>query len=182
MIACPTGQPSPQEAATAGWSNRHVSCFQIRGDVSPGDLRLCIRDRQGLHHSPDQRHGDDHPPSAEVPAGSPSSSAVPQKGLQDLRGVQLVSCATKCVQKCFSVFNLSLPQVTAEQHTLAKYLLELTMVDYEMVHLPPSMVASAALALTLKVLDAGEWVSEKDVQTKCIYLDFNFHNASSFKA
>lgn len=50
-------------------------------------------------------------------------------------------------------------QVTAEQHTLAKYLLELTMVDYEMVHFPPSMVASAALALTLKVLDAGEWVS-----------------------
>lgn len=48
-------------------------------------------------------------------------------------------------------------EVTAEQHTLAKYLLELTMVDYEMVHLPPSMVASAALALTLKILDAGEW-------------------------
>lgn len=33
------------------------------------------------------------------------------------------------------------------------------MVDYEMVHFPPSMVASAALALTLKILDAGEWVS-----------------------
>nr|XP_046230738.1 G2/mitotic-specific cyclin-B1 isoform X2 [Scatophagus argus] len=48
-------------------------------------------------------------------------------------------------------------EVTAEQHTLAKYLLELTMIDYEMVHFPPSMVASAALALTLKILDAGEW-------------------------
>ncbi|XP_033951941.1 G2/mitotic-specific cyclin-B1-like [Pseudochaenichthys georgianus] len=48
-------------------------------------------------------------------------------------------------------------QVTAEQHTLAKYLLELTMVDYEMVHMPPSIVASASLALSLKVLDAGEW-------------------------
>ncbi|KAI3361946.1 hypothetical protein L3Q82_012304, partial [Scortum barcoo] len=48
-------------------------------------------------------------------------------------------------------------EVTAEQHTLAKYLLELTMVDYEMVHFPPSMLASAALALTLKILDAGEW-------------------------
>lgn len=50
-------------------------------------------------------------------------------------------------------------QVTADQHTLAKYFLELTMIDYEMVHYPPSMVASAALALTLKILDAGEWVS-----------------------
>ncbi|KAM9820215.1 G2/mitotic-specific cyclin-B1 [Neosynchiropus ocellatus] len=48
-------------------------------------------------------------------------------------------------------------EVTAEQHTLAKYLLELTMVDYDMVHFPPSMVASAALALTLKITDAGEW-------------------------
>ncbi|XP_013886626.1 G2/mitotic-specific cyclin-B1 [Austrofundulus limnaeus] len=48
-------------------------------------------------------------------------------------------------------------EVTAEQHTLAKYLLELTMVDYEMVHFPPSMVASAALALTLKILDVGDW-------------------------
>ncbi|XP_029301296.1 LOW QUALITY PROTEIN: G2/mitotic-specific cyclin-B1 [Cottoperca gobio] len=48
-------------------------------------------------------------------------------------------------------------EVTAEQHTLAKYLLELTMVDYEMVHFPPSMMACAALALTLKILDAGEW-------------------------
>ncbi|KAM9794028.1 G2/mitotic-specific cyclin-B1 isoform 1-T1 [Syngnathus typhle] len=48
-------------------------------------------------------------------------------------------------------------EVTGEQHTLAKYLLELTMIDYDMVHYPPSMVASAALALTLKLLDAGEW-------------------------
>ncbi|KAG7499765.1 G2/mitotic-specific cyclin-B1 [Solea senegalensis] len=48
-------------------------------------------------------------------------------------------------------------EVTAEQHTLAKYLLELTMVDYEMVHFPPSMTACAAFALTLKILDAGEW-------------------------
>nr|XP_040053974.1 G2/mitotic-specific cyclin-B1 isoform X1 [Gasterosteus aculeatus aculeatus] len=48
-------------------------------------------------------------------------------------------------------------EVTAEQHTLAKYLLELTMVDYEMAHFPPSMVASASLALTLKILDAGDW-------------------------
>ncbi|TWW66760.1 G2/mitotic-specific cyclin-B1 [Takifugu flavidus] len=48
-------------------------------------------------------------------------------------------------------------EVTAEQHTLAKYLLELTMVDYEMVHLPPSIVASAALALTMKILEVGEW-------------------------
>ncbi|XP_062388052.1 G2/mitotic-specific cyclin-B1-like [Sardina pilchardus] len=48
-------------------------------------------------------------------------------------------------------------EVTAEHHTLAKYFVELTMVDYEMVHFPPSQVASAAFALTLKVYSCGEW-------------------------
>lgn len=62
-------------------------------------------------------------------------------------------------------------EVTAEQHTLAKYLLELTMIDYEMVHFPPSMVASAALALTLKILDAGEWDA-----TLQHYMDYTAEN------
>jgi len=48
-------------------------------------------------------------------------------------------------------------EVTAEHHTLAKYFMELTMVDYEMVHFPPSQVASAACALTLKVFNCGDW-------------------------
>lgn len=48
-------------------------------------------------------------------------------------------------------------EATAEQHAVSKYFLELAMVDYDMVHFPPSMLASAALALTLKILDAGEW-------------------------
>ncbi|XP_036436116.1 G2/mitotic-specific cyclin-B1 [Colossoma macropomum] len=48
-------------------------------------------------------------------------------------------------------------EVTAEQHTLAKYFVELTMVDYDMVHFPPSQVASAAFALMLKVFSCGEW-------------------------
>ncbi|KTF78598.1 hypothetical protein cypCar_00018783 [Cyprinus carpio] len=47
--------------------------------------------------------------------------------------------------------------VTAEHHTLAKYFLELTMVDYDMVHFPPSQVASAAYALTLRVFNCGDW-------------------------
>ncbi|KAM8793540.1 LOW QUALITY PROTEIN: G2/mitotic-specific cyclin-B1-like [Eudromia elegans] len=50
-------------------------------------------------------------------------------------------------------------EVDLEQHTLAKYLMELSMVDYEMVHFPPSKTAAAASCLALKVLDGGEWVS-----------------------
>ncbi|PIO32637.1 hypothetical protein AB205_0119420, partial [Aquarana catesbeiana] len=47
----------------------------------------------------------------------------------------------------------------AEQHTLAKYLMELTLVDYEMVHFHPSEIAAAALCLAQKVLGVGSWGS-----------------------
>ncbi|XP_040271704.1 G2/mitotic-specific cyclin-B2-like [Bufo bufo] len=45
----------------------------------------------------------------------------------------------------------------AEQHTLAKYLMELTLIDYDMVHFRPSEIASAALCLAQKVLGQGSW-------------------------
>ncbi|GAB0207574.1 mitochondrial enolase superfamily member 1 [Grus japonensis] len=48
-------------------------------------------------------------------------------------------------------------EVDLEQQTLAKYLMELSIVDYEMVHFPPSRTAAAASWLALKVLDGGEW-------------------------
>uniref|UniRef100_A0A6J0T059 G2/mitotic-specific cyclin-B1 n=1 Tax=Pogona vitticeps TaxID=103695 RepID=A0A6J0T059_9SAUR len=44
-----------------------------------------------------------------------------------------------------------------QQHTLAKYLMELSLVDYDMVHFPPSQIAAAAYCLATKVLDEGEW-------------------------
>lgn len=96
--------------------------------------------------------------------------------------LQFLRRASKIHEVCSSIFvqqksgsidsfvtcGVSPPlQVTADQHTLAKYLLELTMVDYDMVHFPPSMVASAALALTLKILDAGDWVSLFPVPFLC---------------
>ncbi|KAM4038972.1 G2/mitotic-specific cyclin-B2-like [Anomaloglossus baeobatrachus] len=45
----------------------------------------------------------------------------------------------------------------AERHTLSKYLMELSLIDYEMVHFRPSEIASAALCLAQKVLDQGSW-------------------------
>ncbi|XP_071984263.1 G2/mitotic-specific cyclin-B1-like [Engystomops pustulosus] len=48
-------------------------------------------------------------------------------------------------------------EVTAEQHSLAKYLMELVMVDYEMVHFAPSLIAAAASCLSFKVFNVGEW-------------------------
>ncbi|KAJ3605008.1 hypothetical protein NHX12_027059 [Muraenolepis orangiensis] len=48
-------------------------------------------------------------------------------------------------------------EAAAEQHALAKYFLELCMLDYDMVHIAPSKVASAALSLSLDVFQCGDW-------------------------
>ncbi|KAG7242760.1 hypothetical protein INR49_020135, partial [Caranx melampygus] len=46
-----------------------------------------------------------------------------------------------------------------ERHTLAKYLMELTLLDYNMVHYRPSEVAAAALCLSQLLLEGLPWVS-----------------------
>lgn len=46
----------------------------------------------------------------------------------------------------------------AEKHTLAKYFLELTLLDYNMVHFHPSEMGAAALCLSQLVLDGQKWV------------------------
>ncbi|KAM7338812.1 hypothetical protein ACRRTK_002296 [Alexandromys fortis] len=48
-------------------------------------------------------------------------------------------------------------EIDVEQHTWAKYLMELTMLDYDMVCFPPSQIAAGAFCLALKILDSGEW-------------------------
>lgn len=48
-------------------------------------------------------------------------------------------------------------QVDASKHTLAKYLMELTIIEYDMVQYLPSQIAAAALCLSLKLLDSSRW-------------------------
>uniref|UniRef100_A0A3P8RPB2 Cyclin B2 n=1 Tax=Amphiprion percula TaxID=161767 RepID=A0A3P8RPB2_AMPPE len=44
-----------------------------------------------------------------------------------------------------------------ERHTLAKYLMELTLLDYSMVHYRPSEIAAASLCLSQLLLDGLPW-------------------------
>ncbi|XP_034039202.1 G2/mitotic-specific cyclin-B2-like [Thalassophryne amazonica] len=44
-----------------------------------------------------------------------------------------------------------------EKHTLAKYLMELTLLDYDMAHYHPSEVAAASLCLAQLLLDGQPW-------------------------
>jgi len=53
--------------------------------------------------------------------------------------------------------NSKAGEVDAHKHTLAKYLMELTIVDYDSVHLNPSIVAASALCLSMKLLDNSDW-------------------------
>ena len=47
--------------------------------------------------------------------------------------------------------NSKAGQVDATVHTLAKYAMELTLVEYNWAHVPPSKIAAAALAISLVV-------------------------------
>jgi len=54
--------------------------------------------------------------------------------------------------------NSKAAHADAKIHTLAKYLMELTLVEYECAHWNPSLLAATALYITLKVLDASaQW-------------------------
>lgn len=53
--------------------------------------------------------------------------------------------------------NSKAAHADAKKHTLAKYFMELTLLDYKMARLLPSEVASASLCLAGKVLNDSEW-------------------------
>jgi len=52
--------------------------------------------------------------------------------------------------------NSKAGQVDATAHTLAKYVMELTLLEYEFAHVLPSEIAAAALAFSLKALDVED--------------------------
>ncbi|KFW83633.1 G2/mitotic-specific cyclin-B2, partial [Manacus vitellinus] len=56
-------------------------------------------------------------------------------------------------------------EANAKQHTLAKYLMELTLIDYDMVHHRPSEVAAAALCLSQKILGHDKWGTKQQYYT-----------------
>ncbi|XP_064608933.1 G2/mitotic-specific cyclin-B-like [Liolophura sinensis] len=53
--------------------------------------------------------------------------------------------------------NSKAGQVDAMKHTLAKYLMELTIIDYDMVSNHPSEIAAAALCMSIRLIDGSEW-------------------------
>ena len=62
-------------------------------------------------------------------------------------------------------------QVDANTHTLAKYLMELTIVEYDLAEKNPSEIAAASLCLAMKLnCETPEWVSSHLYGLKFVYL------------
>jgi len=83
--------------------------------------------------------------------------------------------------------NSKAGQVDADQHTLAKYLMELSLIDYDMCHISPSRLAAASLCLSIKILDNQEWndtlehysrYSRSSLQSTICYLAKNLLRAT----
>ncbi|XP_061218252.1 G2/mitotic-specific cyclin-B1 [Neopsephotus bourkii] len=65
----------------------------------------------------------------------------------------------------FLTMALEVAKVNTRQRVLAEYLMELTILDYDMVHFPPSKTAAAALCLSLKLLQGCEWTEALQCHT-----------------
>lgn len=83
--------------------------------------------------------------------------------------------------------NSKAGQVDAEQHTLAKYLMELSLIDYDMCHVSPSKLAAASLCLSIKILGQHQWnetlqhysrYSKSSLDEVVSYLAKNLYRAS----
>jgi len=68
--------------------------------------------------------------------------------------------------------------VDALTHTMAKYAMELSLVEYEMAHVKPSILAAAALAISLKVLGGDESIVEMWTPTLVHYTSYTFNMIS----
>lgn len=68
-------------------------------------------------------------------------------------------------------------QVDSTKHTLAKYLLELSILDYQLVHVHPSEVSAACLCMSIRLLDYG--ISEEEEEAVCWDDTLHFYSTYS---
>ncbi|CAC5395051.1 CCNB2 [Mytilus coruscus] len=89
-----------------------------------------------------------------------TDNAYTKKEIRDMEGIILRSLdfsVGKPLCLHFLRRNSKAGQVDANKHTLAKYLMELTIIEYDMVQVYPSEIASSALCLANRLLDGSKW-------------------------
>ena len=70
------------------------------------------------------------------------------------------------------VSDIQCARASMETLTLARYILEMTLMDYEIISLRESEVAAASLLVALRMKKAGDWVgwSYTDSFVSCLFL------------
>jgi len=63
-----------------------------------------------------------------------------------------------------------------QTRTVAKYFLEMSIVERKLMASPPSMIAAASMWLARKVLDRGEWVGSCYLYTRRVMADLYFYS------
>lgn len=89
-----------------------------------------------------------------------TDNAYTKKEIRDMEGIILKTLDFSIGKPLCLHFlrrNSKAGQVDANKHTLAKYLMELTIVEYDMVQTYPSEIAASALCLANRLLDGSKW-------------------------
>lgn len=89
-----------------------------------------------------------------------TDNAYTKKEIRDMEGIILRTLdfsVGKPLCLHFLRRNSKAGQVDANKHTLAKYLMELTIIEYDMVQTYPSEIAASALCLANRLLDGSKW-------------------------
>ena len=87
--------------------------------------------------------------------GSGASPVVPHLALHNVRSI-VVSFALHTRHQA--------AEATMETHTLARYIAESTLQDYQFVDVKPSLIAASAMFLALRMRKLGAWVSGRPQQ------------------
>ena len=82
--------------------------------------------------------------------------------------------------------NSKAGDVDVLQHTVAKYLVEVSLLEYDFAHYPPSLIAAAALFLSLRIMEpnstlATVWTATLQVLKSGLIFDFTVFFCSTIQ-
>ncbi|NXN33104.1 CCNB1 protein, partial [Nycticryphes semicollaris] len=132
-----------------------IDCFLQNNAVSKNMLQLVGVTAMLIASKYEEIHAPLVEDFVSVTDNTYTKKQINQMEIKILRALDF--CVGRPVAPHFLKRASKVAEVDLEQHTLAKYLMELSIVDYDMVHFPPSKTAAAASCLALKLLNGCEW-------------------------
>ncbi|XP_062468329.1 G2/mitotic-specific cyclin-B1 [Pezoporus occidentalis] len=132
-----------------------IDCFLQDNTVSKKMLQLVGVTAMFIASKYEERHPLHAADLAYVTDNTYTTRQIIQMELQILQALNFH--LTRPLASQFLNMALEVAKVNTRQRVLAEYLMESTILDYDMVHFPPSKTAAAASCLSLKLLKGCEW-------------------------